>query len=578
MFRNDEQTTTVPRRAPRGGAAPADPRPKLRLGVFADARRQPRWLVEAVARAAGSPFAELVLVAASPARRVDPPVWRLWHRIERRAFGRGPDPSQPVDLDAGLRGAPLAWLPGGQDGPAAWAAWRAGVRALQLDVAIALGEVDALGLESLARCGVWRYAFGEAREADERTAGWQETVSGQPVTHSALVARVPGESGERIVYRSSSMTFPYSVARNRENVLRKASCYLERGLAALHREGPAWLAACPHVATRAAAPLPGRTQLAAAAGRLALRIAGRALQKAVAVDQWVLAYRFGAPDWEESLDGYTRLLPPRSGFWADPFPLVREGRHYIFFEDFRFASAKGSIAVVEVFPRGGSTPPETVLERGYHLSYPFLLEQDGELFMVPESGENATVELYRCLRFPNRWRLETTLLRDARYLDATLHRGEDRWWMFVNVGVPGTDGHDELHLYHAERLTGPWRPHARNPVKSDARSARPAGRLYLRGGALYRPSQVCGPLYGSGVSLNRVLRLTPEHYAEREEHGISAARVGDALGVHTVNRAGDLSVIDLFLRRARLGLPGMVRSGPIRPPAVHGTVTKAADN
>ena len=34
---------------------------------------------------------------------------------------------------------------------------------------------------------------------------------------------------------------------------------------------------------------------------------------------------------------------------------------------------------------------------------------------------------------------------------------------------------DELHLFHADRLLGDWQPHPRNPVKSDVRSARPAG-------------------------------------------------------------------------------------------------------
>src|SRR5205085_654400 len=37
---------------------------KLRVGVFADARRQPRWMVDAFAKVAASDFAEVVLIAA----------------------------------------------------------------------------------------------------------------------------------------------------------------------------------------------------------------------------------------------------------------------------------------------------------------------------------------------------------------------------------------------------------------------------------------------------------------------------------------------------------------------------------
>jgi hypothetical protein len=106
---------------------------------------------------------------------------------------------------------------------------------------------------------------------------------------------------------------------------------------------------------------------------------------------------------------------------------------------------------------------------------------------------------------------------------------------------------DELHLYHARELLGEWQPHRRNPVKSDARSTRPAGRTYWRNGALHRPAQICAPRFGAGLAIQRVLRLTPEDYAERQ-----VARVlpqAGILGLHTVNRAGPLTVIDAFARR-----------------------------
>jgi hypothetical protein len=313
--------------------------------------------------------------------------------------------------------------------------------------------------------------------------------------------------------------------------------------------------------------------------RIGRRIARRAVEKLLYTEQWILAYRFGtAPDWRGDLSAFTRLAPPPGRFWADPFPLARHGRHYIFYEDYAFATGKGCIAVIEVAADGSRSAPVRVLERDYHLSYPFLVEDEGELFMVPETGDNRTVELYRCIDFPHRWRLEKILLRHGRYLDATLHRAQDRWWMFVNEAIPGTDGYDEVHLYHADRLLGPWRPHERNPVKSDVLSARPAGRLFHRDGALYRPAQICAPLYGSGVSINRVLRLSPDAYAEREEHRIVAADAGGAHGLHTVNRAGDLSVIDLFVRRPRRPERAAAASEPKRLVRFNSAITQVADN
>ncbi len=156
------------------------------------------------------------------------------------------------------------------------------------------------------------------------------------------------------------------------------------------------------------------------------------------------------------------------------------------------------------------------------------------------------------MEFPRRWKLEKVLLRDVWCADATLHRAPDGWWMFATLGAEGGEVNDELHLFHADRLLGEWRPHRRNPVKSDVRGARPAGRLFEAGGALYRPAQICAPLYGSGIALHRVRRLGEGEYAEEEERRI-VPRDTAVLGMHTLNRAGTLSVTDAFVRRPRFG-------------------------
>ena len=193
-----------------------------------------------------------------------------------------------------------------------------------------------------------------------------------------------------------------------------------------------------------------------------------------------------------------------------------------------------------------------VLERDYHLSYPFLLEHEGALYMIPESAQNRSVEAYRCIEFPLRWRLEKVLLQGVRCVDATFHRAAGRWWMFANAAAGASRMFDdELHLFHAERLFGDWQPHERNPVKSDARCARPAGRLYRHDGALYRPAQICVPRYGAGLSIHRVRRLTPHEYVEEEVRRVAPEGAGGILGLHTFHRAGALTVVDAFARRRR---------------------------
>jgi hypothetical protein len=329
-------------------------------------------------------------------------------------------------------------------------------------------------------------------------------------------------------------------------LLQKTSEFAWRALRELHRSGPAFLDRCKIVRNADLTPgAPGARELVGALAGLGSRMVERAAKKALDVEQWFLAWRwretrFGdaraiAPD----LRGYTRAMPPRDRDWSTPFAIAKNGRHFVFFAERLFATGKSHISMIEVKPDGTSKPVR-VLERESSLSHPFLLEERGELYMIPHSVRDGAVQVYRCVDFPLRWKPESTLLPGARLAQATFHRAADRWWMFAE----GLD--DELHLFHAADLVGDWTPHALSPVRSDARCARPAGQLFVHAGALYRPAQIGVPRQGAGLSINRVLRLTPADYAERQVERIFALE-----GLRTLSRAGDLTVIDAYTRRSR---------------------------
>jgi hypothetical protein len=508
---------------------------KLRVGLFAESALQPRWVLEAFAKVAASEFAEIVVIATAEA---PPPAtpwrWKLYSALDRTAFGVASDPGAGLDL--------ALYVP--HQGPALHAKVGSDpdyFLGLELDVAFALGEFDDTWLDGLSRYGVWRF----------RVDGLREVAAGEPLTGSAVTVRLAAGAEPRLAYRSWSRTYPLSVARNRSQLLAKTAEFAARALREAHRSGHGWLEQC------APAREQPRAQEHRAVAPILGRILRRTVEKALAVEQWSLAFRFRNGEGDvralpPDLAGFTRIVPPKDRDWADPFALERNGRYYVFFEELVRGSGKGHIAMIEIEADGRWSAPARVLERDYHLSHPFLLEHEGHLYMVPETARNRSVEMYRCVEFPLCWRLEKVLLGDVRLVDATLHRAAERWWMFAN-GAAGESRvfDDELHLFHAPRLLGDWQPHRRNPVKSDARCSRPAGGLYWRNGALYRPAQICVPRYGAGLSINRVLRLTPQEYAERQVERILPQAQAGILGVHTVNRAGELTVVDAFTRRSR---------------------------
>ena len=530
-------------------------RPRLRIALCVSSRMQPHAIVEALAGIAASEFAEIVLIAVSMWPAPDIPWrWRAYRKIDQWAFRTMPKSSEFVDLFSRLEGIRSLTLPQHIANPVVVNIWQAEIAALRLDVAFVLGDFEHNALRNLARFGVWHFEFGTRTWGCAGLEGFQEVADGEAITTSRLSALLP-DGGEKLLYESRSRTAPFSMTRNREKLLRRAAQFPGRVLKQLHRSGNTSLAhsrrgTAPHCEPASSVSLEVTRSLAG----IGERIIERGLQKLLYVDQWFLGCRFSNGDDEAPMLGkFTCLMPPKDRFWADPFPLERDGRHFIFFEELIFTEGKAHIAVVEVGRNGECSQPRRVLERPYHLSYPFLIEAEGQLFMVPETGQNGTVELYRCLHFPDRWVLEKVLLQVPHAVDATLHYSAEKWWMFVNIGTDDADVHDELHLYHADSLRGEWQAHRMNPIKSDVRSARPAGRLYACDGQLYRPAQIGAPLYGSGISINRVLKLDPETYLEEEVERFVAPNADRILGVHTFNRAGSLSVVDGFMRRKRWG-------------------------
>src|SRR5262249_30617771 len=120
----------------------------------------------------------------------------------------------------------------------------------------------------------------------------------------------------------------------------------------------------------------------------------------------------------------------------------------------------------------------------FHRSYPFLIVRSGEVYCVPETYQAREVGLYRAVEFPHVWEKAATLIRDVAAVDSTVFEHDGRWWLFCVDHEQGAEA--ELFLWYAPDLLGPWSPHRGNPVKTDIRSARPAGTPFVHQGVLYR--------------------------------------------------------------------------------------------
>lgn len=320
-------------------------------------------------------------------------------------------------------------------------------------------------------------------------------------------------------------------------------------LAALGPQGPS---ACQPVAeTGLAGKMPVSAALMAqkAIRQLAWKFLRRVYQLGFLTPHWRVGWRRieGADVYglrQHPATGWTSLPDNGRRFYADPFPVEYQGRLFLFAEDFPHETGKGVISAVEFGPDGPVGPMQTVFEHAVHLSYPFIFERDGQMWMIPETCAAKTVELYRATQFPGGWVREAVLLEHIVASDVTLLEYGGKWWMFASVQAGGGAYSDTLHLWSAPDFRGPWTPHRQNPVLIDMASARPAGRVELRDGHLLRPVQDCRKGYGAALGIARILRLDDGGFEQVVETLLEPGPLWPGRRLHTLNQGGGFEFID----------------------------------
>lgn len=154
-----------------------------------------------------------------------------------------------------------------------------------------------------------------------------------------------------------------------------------------------------------------------------------------------------------------------------------------------------------------------VLREPFHLSYPCVFTHGGHLYMIPESTAAGAVRLYGAVSGPRSWRHERDLVTGPSLNDATPLHHEGHWYLFVETST--AVAHDELRLFHARDLGGPWSEHRCSPIVTDDPAvSRPAGHVWCLDGRTFRLAQDCTTAYRTAVVAREIIRLTPSAYVE----------------------------------------------------------------
>lgn len=239
------------------------------------------------------------------------------------------------------------------------------------------------------------------------------------------------------------------------------------------------------------------------------------------------------------------IANPPGHFLADPFVITRDGRDFVFVEDYDSATRLGFLSVYELHGAHAEKVGD-VLHEPFHLSFPYLLEHEGQVLMIPETSGAREIRVYAADTFPLGWKPIATLMRDVAAVDTMVFEHAGRWWMLTNLDSTNSGNYSaELHLFFADHpLSDNWTPHPMNPVRFDAACGRNGG-LLRESGKLFRVAQRQGfQYYGAGATIFEIVTLSETEYEEREVAALSPRFHREARGLHHMHSNGAITVFD----------------------------------
>ena len=514
-------------------------RPKLRVGVFLDGITIPRWIRHILEHIAGSPHSELALIvqnsemfeAGAPGKFAFLRFWRLLRK--RPKLGQRTGKSTAISFSA-------------TDNCKSNRDTIEQIKAADLDVIVYSGfRAPSTQLVGCAKHGIWSFAL-EGGETGFLHPFLRWKYSRQCT--SEIILRELNVDSERVLYRGRFLNESSWPPRNRRSDQGRRLRILMRMLSELYagklRTHYALDSENNELASNAVAARSSAISKAGVLVASCLDYIRKLVFEMCWREQWVVAYsKVESVAARNRTKQVTILEPPSEYNYADPFLFEQNHRHYMFFEVWH-AKSKGEIWCSELDEMGKAGEPRVVLRRPYHLSFPFVFEWKGEIYLLPETRQHKTIEVYRAIEFPYRWDAGRVLMNDVSAVDTIIAEYAGKLWLFT-AGIGGPEFRlNELSLFFADTLFGTWKPHPKNPIVCDLRKGRLAGALFFRGSDLMRPAQDCSKAYGQAVTLNRITVLSESDYKEEIVSTIVPDWMPNIHRVHTFNQTGRFEVLD----------------------------------
>lgn len=419
-----------------------------------------------------------------------------------------------------------------------------------------------IDLLKASRYGVLTYNIGDYIDSRITPSCYWEVVKNRPEIEATIKIVNTDQRQENKIFKTAVLPHPNSININRNNIYGLATLIIPRIIEGINKNGMAYIKELARKYNNteelngyAIKKTPSSSYAILNLLMLFRNFVVRKLLYCKA-GEWFLIFKLNHKNelYPTDFSSFKVLKAPRQRFWADPFILSKDHYHYIFIEEYLYKTGKAHISVLKLDENGNLLSNERIIERPYHLSYPHVFEYDESYYMVPESGSNKTIELYKCSSFPSKWVFVRNIMENINAKDSTLFFYDNKWWLFTSIIEKSTStiSFNELFLYYSNDLfTSNWQSHPKNPIVSDHKLSRPAGKIFIDDNKIYRPSQDCSVMYGKALNINCITKLSETEYEEELIKKIEPTWDKKIIGTHTYNFNEKIIVMDVFSERRR---------------------------
>ena len=241
-------------------------------------------------------------------------------------------------------------------------------------------------------------------------------------------------------------------------------------------------------------------------------------------------------------------LKKKYTFQADPFLIEKDDKLYVFYEAFSFRNSKGTLRC-RILDRELTEIDDMKLE-GFddlrcHLSFPFLININNQLFMIPESSERKEVLLFQSVEFPARWKKIKVLLSDTEVTDNIFLSINETCYLL------STTMDNKIIIHSADHIYGQWQ-RITPSLKVSNPHHRGAGASYQVENKMYFLTQECTPeTYGKSIYIKELVTLNDINFDEYLIEQINSS-INHSDGVHTLNFSNNYIAYDTKINKFSL--------------------------